>query len=359
MPRLILAALFSCLSMSVQAQTSERPEPPPGFSDLPRHIVKRIEQSFPDMGKIYQQLDIDVRSFGTDCSPLIVRTDGQNRLCAQRQVIIEQNWQLYSDSLEKMKLLVAEASKQFPQLHYAPIGRAFIGGLTATGGFYANAAMDAAHQTEARSTYRQHLLKTGTPPDGLLDLDKYEFAFGLAISPDISAMDLTELLRAIADDTLEGVWSQKTRKNYPSLIGRDFDTLTCHSNGAMICIAALRNGDIAARSVTLWGPQITADSLAGWQTLVTQGWVESVQMKWTDRDIVPIVSYDLGKYELGKFVAGAQVMPDRNLVEFAIRIKAPSIQLESGRCPDRTTPWTSVPCHEAAIYQRLFTDTQH
>lgn len=71
--------------------------------------------------------------------------------------------------------------------------------------------------------------------------------------------------RVVFDGVSFGEFSRNNRQIFASLKGRQFDTLDCHSNGAMLCLAALRSGDTQAREVRLFGPQINPEAALRWQ----------------------------------------------------------------------------------------------
>ncbi|MCU1287430.1 MAG: hypothetical protein JWO13_3780 [Acidobacteriales bacterium] len=71
--------------------------------------------------------------------------------------------------------------------------------------------------------------------------------------------------RVIFDGASFGEYSRQNKEIFASLKGRDFDTLDCHSNGAMLCLAALRSGDTHAKEVRLFGPQMNPEAAKRWQ----------------------------------------------------------------------------------------------
>lgn len=100
---------------------------------------------------------------------------------------------------------------------------------------------------------------------------------GLPFTPDIYDMvvsvatyhnALEDLAtRVIFDGAAYGEYSRQHQELFSRLKGRNFDGLDCHSNGAMLCLAALRSGEATAREVRLFGPQITPSAAAAWQQL--------------------------------------------------------------------------------------------
>lgn len=71
--------------------------------------------------------------------------------------------------------------------------------------------------------------------------------------------------RVIWDGAEFGEFSRKNKEIFASLKGRQFDKLDCHSNGAMLCLAALRSGETTAKEVRLFGPQINPGAAALWR----------------------------------------------------------------------------------------------
>jgi hypothetical protein len=74
--------------------------------------------------------------------------------------------------------------------------------------------------------------------------------------------DLTD--RVVWDSSLLGEFSRQNSPIFASLTGRQFDVLDCHSNGAMICLAALFHDDTKAKKVRLFGPQINEAAARHW-----------------------------------------------------------------------------------------------
>jgi hypothetical protein len=71
--------------------------------------------------------------------------------------------------------------------------------------------------------------------------------------------------RVLFDGTTFGEFSRQNKEIFASLKGRQFATLDCHSNGAMVCLAALRSGDTQAKEVRLFGPQMNPEAAKRWQ----------------------------------------------------------------------------------------------
>jgi len=141
-----------------------------------------------------------------------------------------------------------------------------------------------------------------------VDCTRYQFVLGMAASLDWST-DLKS--RVVFDELTNGQFSANEQSLYDKLRGKQFDELGCHSNGAMICLAALENEDIKAEHVVLYGPQVTRESLEMWDKLVRFRRVKSVKVYINENDIVPGVSIafaDLKETQAHQ-VVGAAVSP--------------------------------------------------
>lgn len=76
-------------------------------------------------------------------------------------------------------------------------------------------------------------------------------------------MDLAT--RVIFDGAMYGEYTRQHSEQFAGLKGKRFGVLDCHSNGAMLCLAALRSGDTSAKEVRLFGPQINPEAARLWQ----------------------------------------------------------------------------------------------
>ena len=99
---------------------------------------------------------------------------------------------------------------------------------------------------------------------GGLPFRKENYDFVVSMGSSHSAIeDLAT--RVTWDGAKFGEFSRKNKEIFASLKGRQFDTLDCHSNGAMLCLAALRSGETTAKEVRLFGPQINPGAAALWR----------------------------------------------------------------------------------------------
>lgn len=99
--------------------------------------------------------------------------------------------------------------------------------------------------------------------------------------------------RVLFDSVTYGEFSRTHSEMFASLKGRAFDTLDCHSNGAMLCLAALRSGDTTAKEVRLFGPQINPAAARIWQDLAISKGIK-ITVYINSGDPVPAASWALG-----------------------------------------------------------------
>jgi hypothetical protein len=178
---------------------------------------------------------------------------------------------------------------------YRPSGSALIGGTTWITGFNIQSADSALAAKEHEMMAAQMKLAGKQYSDGV-DFKRYNFVLGIAAYT-TPFLDLAS--RVVFDEFSNGKFSAAEQAAYNSLKGRQFDELACHSNGAMVCLAALENKDVMATRVTLYGPQLTVESLKLWDEFVRSGRVASVQIFINRSDPVPPVSLLTGGGFLG------------------------------------------------------------
>lgn len=97
--------------------------------------------------------------------------------------------------------------------------------------------------------------------------------------------------RVVFDGPTLGEFTKQHKEVFASLAGREFDTLDCHSNGAMLCLAALRGGLTKAKVVRLFGPQINPAAAAQWKALAAKG--VKVEIYINNGDPVPGLSWKM------------------------------------------------------------------
>jgi hypothetical protein len=169
-----------------------------------------------------------------------------------------------------------------------------VGGTTWNVGTYIRnlpSTLTPEQRAKADKELRDKLEKLNIKFENFSALEDYDFILGVAISTS-SWKDLG--LRVVFDQLTNGQASTELQTGYNLLRERSFDVLDCHSNGAMVCLAALSNGDVVASKVRLMGPQITPEALETWRLLLKDGkagGIESLELYINNHDQVPAISY--------------------------------------------------------------------
>lgn len=96
-------------------------------------------------------------------------------------------------------------------------------------------------------------------------------------------------LRVVFDSATFGKFTAEHKEIFASLLDRQFDQLDCHSNGAMLCLAALESGRTKATEVRLFGPQINPAAAEKWKALAAKG--VKVTIYVNNGDPVPALSW--------------------------------------------------------------------
>lgn len=183
-----------------------------------------------------------------------------------------------------------------------------------------------------------------------VDTSRYDFAIGLARSTN-KFRDLTS--RVLFDQFSAGKATPWMQAEYDRVKGKAFGELGCHSNGAMICLAALENGDVTARHVVLYGPQITVESLRMWDRLVREGRVGSIEMYVSQNDpIAPaslLLSLKTGPFGAAAYsIASIPLLYRVTALESAVEYLAPSINVKAVGCEKDIY---TLECHDMARYR--------
>ena len=143
------------------------------------------------------------------------------------------------------------------------------------------------------AAFRDKLKRAGLPQSTFMALDEYDQTIGVAVS----ASFIKDLgMRVFLDQFARGQATPELQTGYDRLKNQEADLLVCHSNGAMVCLAALRNGDTRARRVRILGPQISRDAMAEWQALLDPppgsagNRIDSLEVVLMTNDPVPMMS---------------------------------------------------------------------
>jgi hypothetical protein len=227
---------------------------------------------------------------------------------------------------------------------YTPSGNGIIGGTTWITGYYVPPG--SAPELKAQAA-RMMILQTrlaGIPYNESVDFNRYNFVFGIAASTS-AFTDLRN--RVLFDDLTNGKSTPELQNAYNALRGRSFGELACHSNGAMICLAALEKQDVEADRVVLYGPQITAESLLMWQQLIEEHRIRSVQLYINQNDPVPPISMAFAG-GLALSMASAPLFKV-GVMDNVVHTLAPGISVKTFSCGDSTL---TLDCHSLSVYKR-------
>lgn len=238
-----------------------------------------------------------------------------------------------------------------PPSPYEFFGRGLIGGVGWTAAPYDfNAPPDLTE--EQRLIAEINLDKArelaGIKKNEFVDPREYNFILGLAIS---RTFITDTLFRALRDNLNQGRATPQIQQKYELLRGKSFKPLDCHSNGAMICLSALANGDVAAKDVRLFGPQITPMALNEWKRLLRSGQISSLKIYISEADPIPPLSYVTQYLLQPAEVAAADLKSTaevlKNYVTFKRRVEeaAPSIEVIHIPCADAGPYRFSRKCH--------------
>lgn len=231
---------------------------------------------------------------------------------------------------------------------YTHSGNGFIAGTGWQAGFYSPVGASPAVKARAREMLRDQARLAGAEYDQQVNLDRYNFVIGVANK---TTMWRDLATRVVFEQLRNGQLSAHpdTQQLYNSLRGREFGELGCHSNGAMTCLAALINRDIKARDVILYGPQITPESLALWNRLLSEGRISTLRILVAQNDPITPVSMLISPLPLSSPYAAVLAAPLLFKVDnlaTAIRKISPSATVSTFACGSRP----SLACHNLALY---------
>lgn len=192
--------------------------------------------------------------------------------------------------------------REIETARFTPIKHMLVGGTTWSGEIY-NLTPE---ENRNREEYKARLLQSGLDYRDYFATMDYDAIVGVAYSSKV-IYDLP--FRVLLDNISLGRMSAEFYSGYNALKGYQATELDCHSNGAMICLAALAKGDAMARKVRLFGPQITANAMQEWRKLLELRKIESLEIVVQDGDPVPYVS-NLGGLLVEKPVEAAGKLRD-------------------------------------------------
>lgn len=232
-----------------------------------------------------------------------------------------------------------------PQRSYTPSGNAFIGGTTWITGYNLQSA-DPKLRAKMQGLMARQMKLAGLRYSEGVDFQRYNFVLGIGVSTN-QYVDLAS--RVVFDEYSNGQFSAHEQELYASLKGRQFNELGCHSNGAMVCLAALKNKDIVAERVVLYGPQITLESLRMWDQLVREGRVKSVEINIDRSDPVPPLSLSIGGGMVNAVSIASLALLRPPTLKDVIQETAPRLTVRSYNCGNGIP---DLDCHDMRAYKR-------
>jgi len=337
--------------------------PVPG---LPDAIMSDITSQRGTIRQERTALRRDLCSQQSRCNQVEAGSELANRCFSESQAI-GPRYQSYTGTCIEFNTWVESL------VRHEPSGRGVVGG---TGWQVAYNVQDGASpEVRARARemveeqYRAYcaaLLVGGdkcTPWDERVDFDRYNFVVGIAESTNRFYDLATRVFPR--DQFSEGGFSRDEQEAYNLLRNRHFTELTCHSNGAMVCLAALMNSEVRADRVVLNGPQITAQSLAMWNELLqanNENRIESLEIVINEGDPVPpaslLFSVRSGLFEgivdaLSRPVLARQMMFNAETLRSEVESLAPDAQVQTNPCESLVVlaaEMNAFQCHASGSY---------
>lgn len=219
-----------------------------------------------------------------------------------------------------------------------------IGGMTWNLGM----SIPAAATPERREALHQAVIQQANEsgiPIGSIDLERYDFVLGIA-----AYSDFRDFYRVFRDQD-NGAYSREVRRRFELLRG-DFRELSCHSNGAMLCLRALEFGQARARDVVLYGPQLTRESMRIWREMLRRGDIASLRVVVNSGDPVPPLSIlGLGALDRRRTGTTLDLLFNSDSLARTIRDAMPGAEVITYHCNDGV-----LECHRMERYRQLDPD---
>ncbi len=354
---LIVGALLTpiaCLAQSLKLPDDNPDEAPRLPAYVPMHLRQVDSTLFTRRQQLLQDLFVynqQANSFNTQCGNIDTRNLGLVQSCTTQYRLLRTR---HDDLLSRLAVFnaeVADASARF-DAHptYIPAHNALIGG-TGWMVLYSVPRPDPATIAAAHEMLARQEQLAGHPYSDAIDFNKYNFVLGIAAYTSFFA-DL--VARVVPEDEpTNGQYSIDNMPGYAAMAGHSYDQLSCHSNGAMLCLAALRNRDILATHVTLYGPQLTPSALHEWDQLVRSGQVKSVTLVINKNDPVPPLSLAFGDVIEPRSMDPVPDYKNMNLLN--AQVLARTIEVAAPRLLIHTYPCSGggiLHCHSMATYKK-------
>ncbi len=266
----------------------------------------------------------------------------------------------YRTALAAYEARLRAAPRQAQRV-YRPSGSGLVGGTGWQLGYYVPEGASPEVRARALQSLREQSDAAnrqwpgaGARYDQQIDLDRYNFAIGIANETNFW-IDLGQ--RVLLEQLTNGQYTARPgyQEAYNSLRDRQFDELGCHSNGAMICLAALMNGDVMANSVVLYGPQVTPQSMALWNRLLAEGRISGLQIIVAQNDPITPLALMSGAIVQGgnqnDFIRRVPILFSVESLASTLRTMSPQAQVNTVSCGGAFINLAEpFQCHDMARY---------
>jgi hypothetical protein len=347
--RVIVAALAAWIVLAAGRGVAQS-DAVPDLSTL----TMRVRQTHPEYATQRTKLSAAIAAFNakatqfnSDCDSIDPDDTTSLQSCRNRLAQLQAERSSLVGRVGTFNANVEEATKNAP---YRPSGNGMVGGTAWIVGYNVpKATPELIAKSRAMLAEQERL--AGHDYSDAIDFNRYNFVIGIAAETDF----LNDLLNRVGiDEVTAGQYSIDKMPGYAALAGRSFDQLACHSNGAMICLAALRSKDVTADNVVLYGPQITQKALEQWDGLVRSGQVKSVTLVVNSGDVVPPLSLAFEDYVRSRLEGRAETYENKALLvtsnlASAVNETAPRLLVHVHGCSfSLTDPFH---CHSMETYK--------
>lgn len=342
-----MGAIFCAPSVRGQGGNDAAPPPLDG-------LTMRVRQTHPDYVQRRAALSAAVAAFNAEAAQFnsqchAVSDDAAIAACRSQFARLQAE---RAALLRNNSAFNAEVKDALEHAPYRPSGNGMVGGTGWIVGYNVPKPTPELIAKSRAMLAEQERLAGHTYADAI-DFAHYNFVIGIAADTDFT-WDLVKRV-GIGDEMSEGQYSIDNMPGYAALAGRSFHDLACHSNGAMVCLAALESKDVKADNVTLYGPQITQGALEKWDGLVRSGQVKSVTLVVNSGDPVPPLSLAFEDYVTSKLSGSQETYANKALLRSselasAVNETAPRILVHVYNCS--FTASDPLHCHGMATYKQ-------
>ncbi|MGO9445629.1 MAG: hypothetical protein ACLPXB_12735 [Thiobacillaceae bacterium] len=318
-------------------------------------LTTRVRQTHPeyatqgvDLNAAVAAFNAKATQFNSDCGSIDPDDKATLQGCQVRLLELQGERARLVARIGSFNTNVKDAIENAP---YRPSGNGMVGGTGWIVGYNVPKPTPELIAKSRAMLAEQERLAGHTYADAI-DFDHYNFVIGIAADTDFG-WDLVKRV-VTHDEGTAGQYSIENQPGYAALAGRSFHDLACHSNGAMVCLAALAAKDVKADNVTLYGPQITQQALEQWDSLVRSGQVKSVTLVVNSGDPVPPLSLAFEDYVSSRLEGRQETYANKALLETkelsaAVNETAPRLLVHVYNCSFSVSD--PMHCHGMATYK--------